>query len=222
MQIDGVTSDYFAVSSIDQGALGKEAFLELLVTQLRNQDPLNPMENTEFLAQLSQFSSLEQLFNVNEALNRNADLTLSVHNTLMSQLIGKDVKLEGDIIRWQQGDGTEIAYDVASGGEVTVQLLNTHGEVVRSISMGEQSIGEYRVAWDGLDDNGNVALPGEYQVRILHAAADGQQSVLNSYLIGRVTSVRFVDGNPILYIGNQSVNPSDIIAIYDSSVSGNE
>ena len=75
-----------------QNVLDKQAFLNLLVTQLKYQDPLNPMENTEFVAQLAQFSSLEQLVNVNDNLQADAVLSQSVNNSLIASLIGNEVK----------------------------------------------------------------------------------------------------------------------------------
>ena len=111
MAVDSISSSVLSSAQgglqLYQNNMGKDAFLELLVTQLRYQDPLKPMENTEFLAQLSQFSSLEQLWNVNETLGQNVDLTQSVNNALMTNLIGKEVKVSGNVLYWEDGAAPE-------------------------------------------------------------------------------------------------------------------
>ena len=201
---------------LDQRGMGKDAFLQLLVTQLRYQDPLKPMENTEFLAQLSQFSSLEQLFNMNETLEKNGDLTLSVHNALMSNLIGREVKIPGNVITWEDGTDMRVSYALDSGGEVSVEVYDSAGNTVRTVSMGPQEMGEHTFIWDGMDDTGFPVEPGNYRIRVTTPNADGGKLDWATYLIGKVTSIRFVNGSPVLYIGDQAVNPSDVVGIYES------
>lgn len=197
--------------------LGKDAFLKLLVTQLRNQDPLKPMENMEFVAQLSQFSSLEQLWNVNETLSRNGDLTKSVHNALMTNLIGKDIKVSEKVIYWTEDSQQELAYDLAQSGNVAVQVVGELGKVIRNIDVGREIEGEHSVLWDGKDNFGKPVAPGNYNFKVFLVDEQGRGTEVPTYLRGKVTGIRFVDGNPVLYIGRQAVDPSDIVAIYESS-----
>ena len=221
MQVDAVSQSSAAsiagTTSLDQSGMGKEAFLRLLVAQLRHQNPLEPIGNTEFLAQLSQFSSLEQLYNVNETLARNGDLTLSVHNALMTNLIGKDVKVQGNVLQWTENSEVKVAYEMVQGGEVFIQVFDDQGLVVRNIGLGPQNEGSHLYGWDGKDNEGNRVSPGNYSVRVLKINAEGAEVDLPTYLIGRVTGIQYLNGNPVLCVGDQVVNPSDVIAIYEPS-----
>ncbi|MDP3830447.1 MAG: flagellar hook capping FlgD N-terminal domain-containing protein, partial [Ignavibacteriaceae bacterium] len=92
-----------------KASLGKDDFMKLMLTQLKHQDPLNPMEGSEFAAQLAQFSSLEQLSNLNEltaqSIDANYYLTQSINNTMTATLIGKDVKLSGNVLNVKGDEG---------------------------------------------------------------------------------------------------------------------
>jgi len=221
MSIDAISQTPETMSSasyLDQSGLGKEAFLKLLVAQLTNQDPLEPMDNQEFLGQLSQYSSLEQLMNLNDTLSLNNDLTMSVHNALMMDLIGKDVKVMGDILHWSDDATAKISYTLPQAGNVSVQILDESDQVIRTLNEGLQAAGDHVLEWDGRDNLGNLAPPGDYRVQVM--TGDGQEtaSQLQTYIIGRVTGIQFIGGNPVPYIGNQAVNPANIIAIYDPSL----
>ncbi len=101
--VSNLLNNYSTTSSSSAGktTLGKDDFMNLMITQLKNQDPLNPMDNSQFSAQLAQFSSLEQLQNLNDQMSQSIDanylLTQSINNTLTSTMIGKDVKLPAGI-----------------------------------------------------------------------------------------------------------------------------
>lgn len=203
--------------ALKQNNLGQEAFLQLLVTQLRYQDPMNPMENTEFLAQLSQFSSLEQLWNMNETMSRNVDMTQSVNNALMPNLIGKEVKVMGNIVQWENDSATSLSYNLDAVGDVTVEIMDSQGKVIRTVDVGQQLAGEHMYQWDGKDNQGDVAPEGGYLIRVKAVDAQGAETQPITYLTGPVTSIEFVDGNPVIYLGDQIVNPSDIVSISGSS-----
>lgn len=219
MDVNGVAStsqtSMQGMASMYGGNLGKDAFLELLVTQLRHQDPLKPMENTEFIAQLSQFSSLEQLWNVNDTLSRNVDLTQSVHNALMTNLIGKHVKVASDTVQVQDGVPSELSYRMYFEGDVNVQVLDAQGNTVRTDRVGFQEAGEHAYAWDGKDADGKAVPEGDYYLRVTRIDPEGNESWISTYLTGEVTGLEFLAGSPVLYMGERMVNPSDIIAVYE-------
>ncbi len=203
--------------NLEQNGLGKDSFLKLLVAQLTNQDPLNPMNDTEFLAQLSQYSSLEQLMNMNDTLNTNNELTMSVHNAMMMNLIGKEVKIQDNVLNWSEGSNSKISYYQNHGVEAAVRILDESGEVVRNMIIEPQGAGESWIEWDGKDNLGNAVPPGRYAFEVVSATSEGAEAQLPTFLTGKVTGIQYAGGNPILYMGNQSVNPTDIIAVYDSS-----
>ena len=207
-----------SASYLDQSGLGKEAFLKLLVAQMTNQDPMEPMDNQDFLGQLSQYSSLEQLMNLNDTLNMNNDLTMSVHNALMMNLIGKDVKVLGDILQWSDNATAKISYTLPQAGNISVQILDDSGNVVRTLDEGLQAAGDHVLEWDGRDGEGNLVPSGNYRVNVFTQEDQDTASQAPTYIIGRVTGIQYIGGNPVPYIGDQAVNPADIVAIYEPSL----
>lgn len=196
----------------NDNSMGKEEFLKLLVTQMQNQDPLNPTDNTEFVAQLSQFSSLEQLLNVNTTLGDQEEIFQSLHNTMMTNLIGREVKVSSNSISWDGGDAS-LQYVVPATTSVDVQIFDEDGNMVATQSLGTMAAGEHTFTWDGKDQFGNDLDYGNYQFQFVIDDGEGGASALPTYQTGRVTSLEYVDGGAILYLGDQAVYPSNIIAI---------
>ena len=210
----GVDPSYTDSSSITRtNTLDKQAFLNLLVTQLKYQDPLNPMENTEFVAQLSQFSSLEQLWNVNETLQNENVLSQSIHNSLMSSLIGKDVKAVGSITSLPEEGQADLSYSIAEPANVTIAILNETGNLVRTINIGQQEAGYHNTHWDGLDNTGNRVPAGPYTIQLTAVDVNGEAISANSIMRGQITGIRFVDGSPILLMGDAGINPTNILEV---------
>ena len=197
--------------------LGKDEFLQLFIAQLNNQDPLDPMDNTEFISQLSQFSQLEQLWNLNDAMTVNAELTQSVNNTLMTNMIGKGITVESSTLEYSGGEIPDIQYVMPSSGEVTFEVLDSEGEVVFQSDMGEQTSGLQAIEWDGKDQDGNEIVSGTYYFDVIHVDSQGQQTALTTYLAGKVSGLQYQDGTPVLYIGDQPIDASSIVSIYDYS-----
>ena len=116
--VDPITVARLTATTTAQGksSLGKDDFMKLMISQLKNQDPLNPMDGTEFSAQLAQFSSLEQLSNLNsymkQSIDANAVLTQSINNTLITGLIGKDVKINGGDLQLRGQESIVLGYNM--------------------------------------------------------------------------------------------------------------
>jgi len=223
MMVDSVSSGQ--ASGILQAAaggsdiMGKDSFLQLLVTQLKNQDPLQPMDNTQFVAQLAQFSSLEQVQNLNGLMSQNNDLTLSVHNALMTNLIGKVVSVDSDQVYWDGNEASAIEYDVEEPGKVSFEIYDQDGSLVRTVAGEDKLAGTYTFQWDGLDSDGNKAVEGTYKVKAKITDGNGKDSDLHVRVKGKISSVHFAGGNPVLYIGKMAINPSTIIGVYEGGSS---
>jgi flagellar basal-body rod modification protein FlgD len=200
-------------NSSGENTLGKEAFLNLLVTQLKYQDPLNPMENTEFVAQLSQFSSLEQLWNVNENLQTETLVSQSIHNSLVSSLVGKDVKALGNTTTLPEEGTANLGYTIAESATVTISIFDQSGNTVRTENVGVQEAGYYSTTWDGQDNNGNRVSAGEYTIAINAVDANGNAVETNAILRGQITGVRFVEGAPVLLMGMNEIDPADVLEV---------
>ncbi len=193
--------------------LGKEDFLKLLIIQLQYQDPLSPMKNTEFMAQLAQFSSLEQLQNVNSNLQANFLLTQSLNNSLATNLIGKRVVALGNEIYLTGDEGEEITFDLAEDAGVTVEIYDTEGNLVKTLKGGALSSGRNQIHWDGKDNDGNSLPAGNYSFEVKATDSEGNSVDVTTYSTGLVTGVKFEDGNAVLMLGDQEINLSEIIEI---------
>jgi len=186
--IDGTTTSAFSAlgsATSSQPALGKDDFLKLLVSQLQNQDPLNPSDPTAFTAQLAQFSSLEQLSNVNKNLEQ---LVASQGLDAMS-FIGREVVAENSAFRLDAG-GVDLGYRLnGSADEVTLFVQDSFGRTVASLPADGLTPGEHFLAWDGKDENGRDVPPGDYQLLVSALQGEDKAVSATSLLKTRVTGV---------------------------------
>ncbi len=187
-----------AASTISENSLGKDDFLQLLVAQLQNQDPLNPADPTEFTAQLAQYSSLEQLFTVNDNLETLTTLSSDMERLSALSLVGRSVVSTGGELRYGGGEAV-LGYrlpDAVTGGQL--QVLDDRGAAVANISLQELGAGDHFLRWDGVDDSGQVLPPGEYRLAV--AARQGEM-VYNQgepLTVGTVNGVDFDPAGSIL------------------------
>ncbi len=196
--------------------MGKDDFLKLLITQLKNQDPLSPMKDQEFAAQLAQFSSLEQLQNIRSALEQNLQVNMmlaqSVNNSLATTLIGKQVVAVSDEVEFDGENPVEIHFRLKGNAE-SVQLIITDsdGNTVRTIDAGAFSEGDQVVIWDGKDDHGNLLSSGKYHVQV--KATDKNDKDVNALVIlmGLVDGVSYEDGVARLLMGVQEIKYSQVL-----------
>jgi flagellar basal-body rod modification protein FlgD len=198
------------------GALGQEAFLKLLVAQLQNQDPLNPQDNYEFVAQLAQFSSLEQTIGINDRLDQLALQSQGLQNTETVSLVGKEVTVKGNIVTLD-GQGTKVPIsftteDKSTSSEIVIKDQN--GRTVRTLRMGPHSAGLIKVTWDGRDDTGLAQPAGAYKVTASAKNGDDAPVIVSQQSTGSVQSVSFEKGFPVLTLDNgMSVPVSDLVRV---------
>ena len=202
MAITAVDSSYnTAQRASPEKTLGKDDFLKLFVTQLRAQNPLNPMNNTEFTAQLAQFSSLEQLNNMNMQLH---DLLLyqnSLQNTLSSTLIGRKVKISGNEVYLK--DNAEISYALQEDvSKVKISVYSSSGELVKEVNLGQQTSGEKNYVWDGTDNSGNHLPEGHYQIKVEALDDSGTPVNVSTMVYGTVTGITFDNNITYLIVNN--------------------
>jgi flagellar basal-body rod modification protein FlgD len=222
MYIDTLGTDFqqSAVTGSDSSTqvkakkdLGKDDFLKLLVTQLKHQDPLNPMESQEFSAQLAQFSSLEQLFGVNEALQAIQKSLEANKNENILDYIGKAVKTSGNTVSVTDGIIDSSGYSLNTTADVKISIYDAMGSEIRSIRAGVKVAGEHSIDWDGLDNRGNIAGDGVYSIVINAADKTGTPVSADVYHTGEVTGVTHQSGIPYLMVGKKLVSPDEVIEI---------
>lgn len=192
-----------ATKKKDDKTIGQDEFLTMLVAQLKNQDPLNPMQNEEFAVNLAQFSQLEKLVSIDQKLgNDQGDISS------YAAYLGKEVTLSGDKVSVDDGDAGKVAIDlVGRSSNVTVELINSTGSVVQTVQAGTLEAGRHQIPLSDLD------VPnGEYTMRVSAQSASGQQFTVKASPVAIVTG--FVPGlTPALLVGDREISPSDITRV---------
>jgi flagellar basal-body rod modification protein FlgD len=207
--------------------LGKNDFLNLLVTQLRYQDPMNPMQDQEFVAQLAQFSQLEQLESMSQSLDTSTQvnylMSQTIANTMATTLIGKTVVAEGANLNLTQGKPVSMSYNLAAdAANVTIKVLNDKGAVVRTIDLSDKATGNNTYTWDGRDNNGSSLADGEYSYEVTATTKTGETITSSKRIIGPVDAVKYIDGKAYLTVGSYKVDMSTIIEIVNDGRSSNQ
>jgi flagellar basal-body rod modification protein FlgD len=209
--LTGSTAGTIPLANPDE-SFDREAFLRLLVTQLTNQDPLAPSDPTEFVSQLAQFSSLEQLVGVNGNIEVLALSQSSATSAQMVSFVGKDVVFDSDtLVLAKQGQGQPLYFRLgADAAEVTVQIKDASGQVVRTIVAPAQKLGDGQIAFDGLDDDKNPLPAGTYSVAMTGTDADGGPVDVSTRSRARIAGITFKNGYPELLTDD---TPPRVIAL---------
>lgn len=196
------------------GDLGEDAFLRLLVTQLQNQDPVNPMNSSEFASQLAQFNSVEQMTQVNDNLEQmmlqDEIIGSGLSNTLAASLPGKTVKaISNGVVLGESGE-TNIDYTLAnSADEITISIINEAGTVVRTETISGRVGGEYTYEWDGKSDSGSSMPQGNYVVQM--SATSGEDAVpITTFFTGTVDKVKYTPEGVQLEVNGVFVGLGDV------------
>ncbi len=193
--------------------ISKEEFLKLFTLQLKYQNPLNPMDNTEFTAQLAQFSSLEQLTNINSQIKNLVMYQNSLQNTLAAGLIGKEVGISGDEIRLAgSATGGFVLNTDTPSAKISIYDLN--GRLLREDTMTYLRAGNNTYVWDGRDNAGTRMPDGSYRMKVEATDLQGRKTDAETLSYGTVTGIRFVNNTTRLVIGNgRDITMSDIYEI---------
>jgi flagellar basal-body rod modification protein FlgD len=194
--------------------LDKNAFLRLLTAQMQYQDPTSPMDNTAFVAQLAQFSSLESMNNVNETLTK----LLTTQNTSLQNtaigMVGKTAVFATDQVSHTEGKSTTISADLSNVAmNVTMQISDEAGLPIRTIGLGPALAGKNTFSWDGKNDDGDDVLSGIYTIELTAQDMNDTPVTLNQFAHERITGVSFVNGEAKLTAGGVSIDLSQISEI---------
>lgn len=168
--------------------LGQDQFLELMVAQLKNQDPMKPMENGEFLSQMAQFGTVSGIQDLQASFSQMAGALQSNQALLASSLVGRAVLTPGSRMAYNGSPALAAAELPQAATDVRISVLDDSGQVVRQFALGAQPAGTVKFSWDGLG-NGGAALPaGLYSIKA-DAVSGGKSSALATYVVARVDSV---------------------------------
>ena len=192
--------------------LDKDAFFKLMLTHLKNQDPTSPLKSHEMAAQLAQFSSLEQMSNINEVLK---DMNKGQNNVGQFQaldLIGKTVSGDSAKIEHKAGDTLHsISFNLADAAdEVKVAIKDADGKIVKNFEMKNQPKGAIKLDWDGKNLEGKSQSAGTYKVQVDAKKSTGAKVAAETQFKGQVTGMQLSESGPIVFIGNKSVPLKEI------------
>lgn len=194
--------------------LEKDVFLDLLMTQLQHQDPLNPMSNQEFLSQLAALSTVEELRKSNEHLQSLQLYQASINNAQSVSMIGKEVKARGDVIHLSEAEEVDIHFSLSGeAAKVEITIFDESGKVVKTISAGKMDDGDHTTTWNGMDHNGSPLADGDYTFEVRATDKFGEDLLIETFILGRVTGVSFSAGVPELMINGQKIMLGDVYEV---------
>lgn len=226
MNTDSVNLMNSSLGQIGRGAvgdnLGKDEFLQLLVTQMRHQDPLQPLGNEDFIAQLAQFASVEQLQSINTGTQTGIMMQQSVSNALSTSLIGKDVLVGGATVQVEGGAERNFHFRLSADAVASITIRSAQGTEIRTIEVTAEdglplAEGEHEVVWDGLNNEGQPVADGVYSVEYAAETVNGTAVGISGFLLGRVDGIRFVDGNAWLMMDGMEITLADVLEVRESS-----
>jgi flagellar basal-body rod modification protein FlgD len=200
-------------------ALDKSAFLKLLVAQLQHQDPLKPQDDTAFVAQLAQFSSLEQTMGINDRLDLLSAQNAGLQNSQIVSLIGEVATVRGNVATLGAGGSpVSINYTVdAPAAKTTVSITDSSGNVIRTLEAKATKGGLQKIVWDGHNDAGMLQPAGRYGVTVRARGAADEVVGVTQETSGTVKSVSFAKGYPELSLDNGLAVPvADLLRVETS------
>jgi flagellar basal-body rod modification protein FlgD len=193
--------------------LGKDEFLKLLTAQLANQDPLQPVDNQAFVAQLAQFSSVEQLHAISSGLDTLLLATASANQMSTASLVGKDVMFKAGGVELAAGVASPLEVKLPARAAVTAVIQDAAGRTVRTLALGSHDAGTFALGWDGRDDAGTALPAGHFTVKLAAKGVDGADVVPEARARGRVSGVSFDGDAAELVVGGAHVKLPDVVEI---------
>ena len=195
--------------------LGQDQFLRLFITQLQNQDPLDPLDDTETLAQLAQFTSVEQQTQANDLLKELVAAIQAQSQSNVVQFIGHEVVAPGNTVSIQENGGTSFAYELGGDAtKVTIAVTDAQGSLVRTLQVGAQSQGRQVMAWDGLNQNEDPVAPGVYQFHVRATTANDVPIGVQTFLREVVASTSWVNGiGEVVLQSGKTLTQEEILAV---------
>ncbi|MBB5022171.1 flagellar hook assembly protein FlgD [Desulfurispira natronophila] len=198
--------------------MDKDAFLQLMITQLTNQDPTNPMDNSQMLAQSAQFSQLEQLTNMTDAIGKMVSMYEESMSFNAASYIGLETRVSGGnqvSIIGGQTENIEFKLPNDADGGVFITLYGPEGDYIDRLEVGALSKGNQSVAWDAHDAAGNVLPDGMYQFSIgAYDSDDMPMEGVETFSFGPITAVRNEDGRSIFQVNGQEYTLSELDSFY--------
>jgi flagellar basal-body rod modification protein FlgD len=199
--------------------LNKDDFLQLLVTQLKNQDPMNPQDSAAFVQQLAQLTQVEQTYNINTNLK---NLLNSQNNgTSLSSVsfIGKNITARGSQVTLNSGSPTTLGFTLPSAAsQVTLKIQDANGNAVRTLTQGATAAGANNIAWDGMNASNQPMPSGVYNFTVSGIDSSGRTMQGSTMVQGQVTSVDMSGDAPVLVVNGVNVPLASVVSVKGGSM----
>jgi flagellar basal-body rod modification protein FlgD len=199
------TSSASAVANaVTDNGLGENAFLKILMAQIQNQDPLQPMDDTTFVTQLAQFSSLEQQVSTNQLLQNAATAQQAQLNTQDAALVGQVVTVSGaSTTLGATGVPAPVGFTLGAAAQsISVNITDSSGNPVQTLTLGAAPAGPVEIGWNGQNSGGTQEPPGTYNISVTATDANGNSVVVSQQSTGVVQQVTFGSGGATLVLNN--------------------
>jgi len=223
MTVSGVSgSSSTSGSALDRTTIAGnfDTFLQLLTTQLKNQNPLDPLDTNQFTQQLVEFSGVEQQLKSNDFLSSLVQANANTVNSNAVGYIGKTVTADGvrsELVNNQ----AQWNFKITDQANVTVNIKDANGNTVYTES-GDMQAGSGVFTWDGKDNQGNVQSPGTYSISMQAVTPEGKSTNVTTQTTGVVTGVDFTGTEPVLLVGNSRLNLSGVLSVVTPSASSSD
>lgn len=211
--IDYSYSTYTTSQRKASSTLDKEAFLLLLITELKNQNPLDPMDNKEFIAQLTQFSTLEQITNMTKSIQDFLSLQEGALQAQAASLIGKYAAVQTNQIAVKDGTAESIVFDLDIAAPVVVRIYDSNGNLIREATSSTLDAGTHAYVWDARDSSGLQVKDGVYTYVVSKINSDGTETEIGGIEGGKIESVKFRNNQIYVYIGGREYPLASIVEI---------
>lgn len=202
----GITSQLFTTSENSgesSTTISGDDFLTLFLTELQNQDPLEPMDTYQMTEQICSMSQLEEQTKTNDYLVSLLQYQSSVNNSQALQMIGKEIVAEGNLLNVSDGSSETLIYELEDDTDsVVISIYDDNGELVRTITEENASAGEHSFTWNATDDDGRPLGDGTYTFEVAAYNSDGQSIQTTTYSAVEVASVEFRNGTAYLITEN--------------------
>lgn len=202
--------------------LGKDDFMNLMINQMKNQDPTKPFDAEQMAAQLAQFASVEQLTNMNQSINRMAANSQPLERMTMTHMIGKQVTVDRNRIIHVENESSPLSFSVPERAKkLKVTLLSEVGEPIYTHELNDIDAGEHTISWDGKKPNSLPAKSGQYIMRFEGVGVDNRPLNMDTRAKANVVGVAFEGSEAVLLIGDakhqEKVPMKNIIRIEEAS-----
>ena len=213
--IGSVTPSTTSNAAKDNAALigDYETFLTILTTQLQNQDPMEPMDSSEFTNQLVQYSSVEQQIKTNDQLEALTNMITSSNALSALNFVDTTITIDGSKGYLDEYGSVTYTFDADKEGKGSVTIFNESGEIVANYTDVEVTEGRQSFQWDGNDFSGNRMAKGIYSIVVKAETEGGTKVAIQSEVTGEVTDVDLSSSEPMLTVDGQTIKLSQIKSV---------